>query len=103
MPIYEYKCQSCGERYEKLHKFNDPPCKKCPHCGGPLKKLISSPAIQFKGNGFYITDYPKKGTPGEEKKRKTPAADAAPAENKSESKPAADKSESKPADKKAAE
>ena len=67
MPIYEYKCQSCGERHEKLQKYSDPLCKKCPHCGGLLKKLISSPAIQFKGSGFYITDYAKKNSPSEEK------------------------------------
>jgi putative FmdB family regulatory protein len=88
MPIYEYKCQSCGERYEKLQKYSDPPCKKCPHCGGALKKLISSPAIQFKGSGFYITDYAKKNSPSEEKRIK---ADSAP-KNAGESKPAEAKS-----------
>ena len=94
MPIYEYKCQSCGERYEKLQKYSDPPCKKCPHCGGALKKLISSPAIQFKGSGFYITDYAKKNSPSEEKRIK---ADSAP-KNAAESKPAEAKSaEAKPA------
>jgi putative FmdB family regulatory protein len=97
MPIYEYKCQSCGERYEKLQKYSDPLCKKCPHCGGPLRKLISSPAIQFKGNGFYITDYAKKNSPSEEKKTKpAPAKKDAPAE----SKPAEAKTEAKPAAKK---
>jgi putative FmdB family regulatory protein len=70
MPIYEYKCQSCGERHEKIQKYTDPPCKKCPHCGGALKKMFSSPAIQFKGSGFYITDYAKKNSPSEEKKIK---------------------------------
>jgi putative FmdB family regulatory protein len=94
MPIYEYKCQSCGERYEKLQKYSDPPCKKCPHCGGSLRKLISSPAIQFKGSGFYITDYAKKNSPSEEKRIK---ADSAP-KNAAESKPAEAKSaEAKPA------
>ena len=105
MPIYEYKCQSCGERYEKLQKYSDPLCKKCPHCGGPLKKLISSPAIQFKGNGFYITDYAKKNSPSEEKKIKADsgqkeAAESKPAEAKSsEAKPAPAKSEAKTAPK----
>ena len=98
MPIYEYKCQSCGERYERLQKYSDPPCKKCPHCGGSLKKLISSPAIQFKGSGFYITDYAKKNSPSEEKRIK---ADSAP-KNAAESKPAEAKSaEAKPAPAKA--
>ena len=66
MPIYEYKCDACGKRYEKIQKLGDPPCKKCPACDGALRKLISSPAIQFKGAGFYITDYPKKGKGGED-------------------------------------
>lgn len=101
MPIYEYKCQNCGERYERLQKFSDPPCKKCPHCGGPLRKLISSPAIQFKGNGFYITDYAKKNSPSEEKKSKADQAKSdSPAEGKSAGKPAEAKSETKPAAKK---
>ena len=101
MPIYEYKCQSCGERYEKLQKYSDPLCKKCPHCGGPLKKLISSPAIQFKGNGFYITDYPKKNSPSAEKKSKAaPVQSDAPAEDKSAGKPVEAKSETKPPAKK---
>jgi putative FmdB family regulatory protein len=95
MPIYEYKCQSCGERSEKLQKLNDPPCKKCPRCGGLLKKLISSPAIQFKGNGFYITDYPKKGSPGSERKSKEPPA--AKPEPSSEKKAEAPSAETKPA------
>jgi putative FmdB family regulatory protein len=94
MPIYEYKCQSCGERHEKLQKYSDPPCKKCPHCGGALTKLISSPAIQFKGSGFYITDYAKKNSPSEEKRIK---ADSGP-KNTVESKPAeAASTEAKPA------
>ena len=88
MPIYEYKCEACGKRMEKLQKISDPPCKKCPACGGALKKLISSPAIQFKGNGFYITDYAKKNSPTGEKKHR-PAAEAKPdskAEPKTEKK-----------------
>lgn len=57
MPLYEYQCESCGERLERIQKFSDPPATHCPKCDGSLKKLISSPAIQFKGSGFYITDY----------------------------------------------
>ena len=70
MPIYEYQCEQCKHRFEKLQKYSDKPCKKCPNCAGPLRKLISSPAIQFKGNGFYITDYAKKSGPETEKKSK---------------------------------
>jgi len=63
MPLYEYECESCGTRFEKIQKFSDPPIDVCPTCGkGPVKKLPSSPAIQFKGSGWYITDYAKKST-----------------------------------------
>ena len=62
MPLYEYQCQACGRRLERIQKFSDPPLETCPHCGGRLEKLISSPAIQFKGSGWYITDYARKGT-----------------------------------------
>jgi putative FmdB family regulatory protein len=98
MPIYEYKCQSCEQRFEKIQKFSDPQCKKCPHCGGVLRKLVSSPAIQFKGNGFYITDYAKKSSPSEENKIKAdsePKKDA-PSEKKPEPKTAETKPETKP-------
>ena len=62
MPLYEYECESCGSRFERIQKFSDPPISVCPTCGkGPVRKLLSSPAIQFKGSGFYITDYPKSG------------------------------------------
>ena len=67
MPIHEYKCQACGCRTEALQKLRDKPLQKCPKCGGALVKLISSPAIQFKGSGFYITDYAHKNIPSKEK------------------------------------
>src|SRR5262249_45018230 len=60
MPLYEYQCDACGRRFELIRKFSDPPVETCPHCGGHVQKLMSSPAIQFKGSGFYITDYAKK-------------------------------------------
>lgn len=59
MPLYEYQCQECGESLEAIQKFSDPPYAICPQCGGALKKLVSAPAIQFKGSGFYINDYAK--------------------------------------------
>ena len=63
MPLYEYQCESCTKRFERIQKFSDPPVDVCPHCGqGPVRKLLSSPAIQFKGSGFYITDYAKKSS-----------------------------------------
>lgn len=61
MPLYEYQCEKCG-RFERIVKFSDPPLAACPTCGGAVAKLFSSPAIQFKGSGFYITDYPKKSS-----------------------------------------
>ena len=63
MPIYEYQCQKCRETTEVLQKTKDKPLEKCPKCGGAVVKLISSPAIQFKGNGWYVTDYAKKSSP----------------------------------------
>ena len=68
MPIYEYQCDACGHRFERIQKFSDPPVEVCPSCGGTVKKLPSSPAIQFKGSGFYITDYASKGSAGTDAK-----------------------------------
>jgi putative FmdB family regulatory protein len=63
MPLYEYQCENCQKRFERIQKFSDPQVEVCPNCGkGPVRKLLSSPAIQFKGSGFYITDYAKKST-----------------------------------------
>jgi putative FmdB family regulatory protein len=59
VPLYEYQCACCG-RFELLQKFSDPPLAACPTCGGEVNKLLSAPAIQFKGTGWYITDYARK-------------------------------------------
>ena len=79
MPLYEYQCDACGRRFELIRKFSDPPLEKCPHCGGTVHKLFSSPAIQFKGSGFYITDYAKKdqtpASPSGESKSDTASKD----------------------------
>jgi len=61
VPLYEYQCKKCKHRFEKIQKFSDRPVKKCPECGGPVEKLISAPAVQFKGSGWYVTDYARKG------------------------------------------
>ena len=61
MPLYEYKCKKCGHRFETILKFSDKPIKKCPECGGVVEQLISAPTVQFKGAGWYVTDYAKKG------------------------------------------
>jgi len=78
MPLYEYQCTNCNERIEMLQRMSDPPYGHCPKCGGEMKKLLSSPAIQFKGSGFYKTDYASK-----------------PSETKTESKTETTKSETK--------
>ncbi|HSS99720.1 MAG TPA: FmdB family zinc ribbon protein [Terriglobales bacterium] len=62
MPLYEYQCKKCHHRFEKIQKFSDKPMKKCPDCGGPVEQMISAPAVQFKGSGWYVTDYAKKGS-----------------------------------------
>jgi putative FmdB family regulatory protein len=64
MPLYEYQCDACAHRFEVIQKFSDAPIDVCPKCGGAVKKLLSSPAIQFKGTGWYITDYARKGESG---------------------------------------
>lgn len=78
MPLYEYQCDTCAHRFEVIQKFSDAPIEVCPKCAGPVKKLLSSPAIQFKGSGWYITDYAKKGSDS--------ATSAASSETKTESK-----------------
>lgn len=64
MPLYEYQCKSCHTLTERIQKFSDPPLTVCPHCGGELEQLISAPAVQFKGAGWYVTDYARKGSGG---------------------------------------
>lgn len=92
MPLYEYECQACGHRFERIQKFSDSPLEECPTCGKKkVHKLVSSPAIKFKGSGFYINDYAKKDTTGTDKgplTEKSPSKDekTSPADS---SKPAA--------------
>ena len=62
MPNYEYLCKNCGHRFEQIRKFSDKPLRKCPECGGVIEQVISAPAVQFKGSGWYVTDYAKKGS-----------------------------------------
>jgi len=78
MPLYEYQCEKCGHRFEKIQKFSDKLVKKCPECGGRVEQTISAPAVQFKGSGWYVTDYAKKAH--------GPTADGGGAEGKKEEK-----------------
>ena len=97
MPLYEYECEACAQRFERIQKFSDPLVDKCPACGAAVRKLFSSPAIQFKGSGWYITDYAKKsgGKEATDSKGKKDATDS----SKSETAPAKDtaSTDSKPA------
>jgi len=61
VPLYEYQCKKCHSLSERIQKFSDPPLEICPHCGGELEQLLSAPAVQFKGSGWYVTDYARKG------------------------------------------
>ncbi len=70
MPLYEYKCLKCGRRTEKIETVAGPHLKKCPHCGGKVEAMISAPAIQFKGSGWYVTDYAGKSNSGSDKSEK---------------------------------
>ena len=76
MPLYEYACDSCGETIEALQRLSDPPLKTCASCGGTLEKLISAPSIQFKGSGWYVTDYARKDTTSQ-KETETPKQEPA--------------------------
>ncbi|HEV7784113.1 MAG TPA: FmdB family zinc ribbon protein, partial [Thermoanaerobaculia bacterium] len=71
MPLYEYQCLNCGKKTEVIQRFDDAPLAACPSCGGEVKKLISSPAFQFKGTGWYATDYAGKKGPGSDSKSKS--------------------------------
>ena len=104
MPLYEYECQKCHHRFERIQKFSDPLVKKCPKCGGKVEQLISAPAVQFKGSGWYVTDYAGKGasSKGGESADGTGAASAKPEQDGTPAKPeASGKAEEKPAKAKA--
>jgi putative FmdB family regulatory protein len=84
MPTYEYRCDSCGHVFEKIQKFSDAPIDTCPKCGGPVHKLQSAPAFQFKGTGWYVTDYAKSGqSESKDTKKSSEAAKAEPAAGES--------------------
>ncbi len=99
MPLYEYKCKKCGQLFERIQKFSDKPVKKCPKCGGAVEQTISAPAVQFKGTGWYVTDYAKKsGAPasgsesGSKSERKSESETKSENERKKDEKSKADSS-----------
>ena len=86
MPLYEYQCAKCGKRTEKIENVSGPHLKKCPHCGGKVERMMSAPAIQFKGSGWYVTDYAGKSSAkeagqtdssGSDSSKESPAKDSA--------------------------
>ena len=95
MPLYEYECKKCHHRFERIQKFSDPHVKKCPECGGPVEQVISAPAVQFKGSGWYVTDYARgsssagssNGDSKGEAKKEASSDDKAKSESKSDDKP----------------
>jgi putative FmdB family regulatory protein len=89
MPLYEYQCDACSHRFEVIQKFSDSPIETCPKCGGEVKKLLSSPAVHFKGAGWYVTDYAKAG------KTESGSATASRAEKAEKGESAGSSSESK--------
>lgn len=94
MPLYEYRCKKCGHQFEKIQSFSAPEEKDCPVCKGELEKLISAPAFQFKGSGWYVNDYAAKGSSKAASKTSESSGDGKPAAPSAESKPAASSSES---------
>jgi len=77
MPLYEYECDACGRRFEVIQKFSET-STECRHCGkGPVRRLMAAPAFQFKGTGWYVTDYAQKGKPGGESTGKSAGGDKA--------------------------
>lgn len=105
MPIYEYACESCGRVTEVIQRLDEAPLAVCPECGGAVKKLLSAPAFQFKGEGWYVTDYARKGGGKGEAakdgstKSETSTADSAPAAAKSEATTGGGTASAKPANK----
>src|SRR5712692_9933296 len=90
VPLYEYKCLKCGKKTEKIENVAGPYLKKCPHCGGKMERLQSAPAIQFKGSGWYVTDYAGKSS-GKEDTKEGASSDSVQASDKKDS-PAKDSS-----------
>jgi putative FmdB family regulatory protein len=88
MPNYEYLCKKCGYRFEQIRKFSDKQLRKCPECGGVIEQVISAPAVQFKGSGWYVTDYAKKGA-------SSASSSSSSSENESSAKEAKEKKDGK--------
>ena len=86
MPLYEYQCKKCHTLTERIQKFSDPLLTTCPHCGGELEQVLSAPAVQFKGSGWYVTDYARKPSKGKGKEGNGSGRAASPESKSEESK-----------------
>ncbi len=95
MPLYEYKCVKCGHRFEKIEPVTASEIKKCPQCGVRAERQLAPPAIQFKGSGWYVTDYAGKGSSPASKDTSSDGAAKSSEKSGSESKTAAEKSSAK--------
>lgn len=93
MPLYEYKCVKCGHRFEKIESLNASDTKKCPKCGGKAERQLAAPAIQFKGTGWYVTDYAGKKPGASSNEKSGDGASDKSSEKAAESKPVPGKSE----------
>lgn len=89
MPLYEYKCVKCGHRFEKIEHVTASETKKCPKCGAKARRQPSAPAIQFKGSGWYVTDYAGKNSAAPSSESGGDSSESKPSEKSTESKPAA--------------
>jgi putative FmdB family regulatory protein len=98
MPNYEYLCKDCGHRFEQIRKFSDKPLRKCPKCGGVIEQVISAPAVQFKGSGWYVTDYAKKSAASAGSSSSSSESDSSASDTK-DSKETKEKKDSKKDDK----
>ncbi len=96
MPLYEYQCKKCHSLTERIQKFSDSPLTVCPHCGGELEQVLSAPAIQFKGSGWYVSDYAKKSSGGSSAKGNgsAPSSTSSTSESKAEGESESSKGES---------
>ena len=95
MPLYEYQCTKCKHTFEKIQKFSDPPVTECPKCGEKVEQLLSAPAIQFKGAGWYVNDYAKKSGSGNKGGSDVSSSSESKSDSKSETKTET-KTEAKP-------
>ncbi len=99
MPLYEYRCLKCNRHTDKIENLNGPKLKKCPHCGGKVEAVLTAPAIQFKGSGWYVTDYGRKTSGGDasqsEKSEKAEKSEKSEKSDKSEKSEKTSKSDSK--------